>query len=155
MIICLLVALMAAAVTYGMSRSARIDSAPVSSFDLGRYLGTWYEIARYDNRFERGLQEVRAEYRLLAPGRIEVVNSGADASGRRFRRVVTVEDGCLRGGVGEAVAAFFNAGGYDVRVRSLGIGDEWVEHGTPAQLQALCGYDEEAVLRALLAAAGK
>lgn len=45
-IICLLVALMAAAVTYGMSRSARIDSAPVSSFDLGRYLGTWYEIAR-------------------------------------------------------------------------------------------------------------
>ena len=75
-IICLLVALMAAAVTYGMSRSARIDSAPVSSFDLGRYLGTWYEIARYDNRFERGLQEVRAEYRLLAPGRIEVVNSG-------------------------------------------------------------------------------
>ena len=68
---------------------------------------------------------------------------------------VTVEDGCLRGGVGEAVAAFFNAGGYDVRVRSLGIGDEWVEHGTPAQLQALCGYDEEAVLRALLAAAGK
>ena len=71
------------------------------------------------------------------------------------RRVVTVEDGCLRGGVGEAVAAFFNAGGYDVRVRSLGIGDEWVEHGTPAQLQALCGYDEEAVLRALLAAAGK
>ena len=86
-IICLLVALMAAAVTYGMSRSARIDSAPVSSFDLGRYLGTWYEIARYDNRFERGLQEVRAEYRLLAPGRIEVVNSGADASGRRREAV--------------------------------------------------------------------
>ena len=95
-------------------------------------------VAHYDLRFVKPLDEA-----LL------------DEAGRRFRRVVTVEDGCLRGGVGEAVAAFFNAGGYDVRVRSLGIGDEWVEHGTPAQWQALCGYDEEAVLRALLAAAGK
>ena len=95
-------------------------------------------VAHYDLRFVKPLDEA-----LL------------DEAGRRFRRVVTVEDGCLRGGVGEAAAAFFNAGGYDVRVRSLGIGDEWVEHGTPAQLQALCGYDEEAVLRALLAAAGK
>ena len=86
-------------------------------------------VAHYDLRFVKPLDEA-----LL------------DEAGRRFRRVVTVEDGCLRGGVGEAVAAFFNAGGYDVRVRSLGIGDEWVEHGTPAQLQALCGYDEEAVL---------
>ena len=54
------------------------------------------------------------------------------------------------GGVGEAVAAFFNARGLDVSVRSLGIGDEWVEHGTPAQLYALCGYDEEGILKALL-----
>ena len=70
--------------------------------------------------------------------------------GAKFRRVVTVEDGALRGGVGEAVAAFFNARGLDVSVRSLGIGDEWVEHGTPAQLYALCGYDEEGILKALL-----
>ena len=50
----------------------------------------------------------------------------------------------------EAVAAFFNDRGYDVRVHRLGIGDEWVEHGTPGQLYALCGYDEEGILRALL-----
>lgn len=50
----------------------------------------------------------------------------------------------------EAVAAFFNGRGYDVRVQRLGIGDEWVEHGTPGQLYALCGYDEEGILRALL-----
>ena len=70
--------------------------------------------------------------------------------GSRFRRVVTVEDGALRGGVGEAVTAFFNAAGYEVAVRRLGIGDRWVEHGTPAQLYALCGYDEEGILAALL-----
>ena len=75
-----------------------------------------------------------------------------DEVGRKFRRVVTVEDGSLRGGVGEAVTAFFNARGCEVAVHSLGIGDEWVEHGTPAQLYALCGYDEEGILRALLAA---
>ena len=91
--------------------------------------------AHYDLRFAKPLDE-----ELL----LEV--------GAKFRRVVTVEDGALRGGVGEAVAAFFNARGLDVSVRSLGIGDEWVEHGTPAQLYALCGYDEEGILRALLAA---
>lgn len=37
-----------------------------------------------------------------------------------------------------------------MRVQRLGIGDEWVEHGTPGQLYALCGYDEEGILRALL-----
>ena len=50
----------------------------------------------------------------------------------------------------QAVTAFFNARGCGAEVRSLGIGDEWVEHGTPAQLYALCGYDEEGILRALL-----
>lgn len=92
-------------------------------------------VAHYDLRFAKPLDEA-----LLA----EV--------GAEFRHVVTVEDGSLRGGVGEAVTAFFNARGCEVAVHSLGIGDEWVEHGTPAQLYALCGYDEEGILRALLAA---
>ena len=90
-------------------------------------------VAHYDLRFVKPLDEA-----LL------------DEVGRKFRRVVTVEDGSLRGGVGEAVAAFFNGRSYDVRVQRLGIGDEWVEHGTPGQLYALCGYDEEGILRALL-----
>ena len=92
------------------------------------------EAAHYDLRYVKPLDEV-----LL------------DEVGRRFRRVVTVEDGCLRGGVGEAVTVFFATRGYDVKVTRLGIGDAWVEHGTPAQLKALCGYDEESILRALLA----
>ncbi|WP_308502042.1 1-deoxy-D-xylulose-5-phosphate synthase [uncultured Alistipes sp.] len=91
------------------------------------------EAAHYDLRYVKPLDEV-----LL------------DEVGRRFRRVITVEDGCLRGGVGEAVTVFFASRGNDVQVTRLGIGDQWVEHGTPAQLKALCGYDEEAILRALL-----
>ena len=87
-------------------------------------------VAHYDLRFVKPLDEA-----ILT----EV--------GQRFGRVVTVEDGCLRGGVGEAVAAWFNSHGFTPSVRSLGIGDEWVEHGTPEQLHALCGYDEESIYR--------
>lgn len=52
----------------------------VEQFDLQRYLGDWYEIARFDHRFERGLEEVRATYRLTDEGNIEVINSGLDTS---------------------------------------------------------------------------
>ncbi len=89
-------------------------------------------VAHYDLRFAKPLDE-----EILA----EV--------GARFARVVTVEDGSLRGGVGEAVVAWFNNHGFRPAVRSLGVGDEWIEHGTPAQLYALCGYDEESIYREL------
>jgi deoxyxylulose-5-phosphate synthase len=70
--------------------------------------------------------------------------------GRKFKRVITVEDGVLRGGVGEAVTAFFNENGYEVRVEKLGIDDRFVEQGSPAELYAECGYDAEGILRAIL-----
>lgn len=89
-------------------------------------------VAHYDLRFVKPLDE-------------ELLHK----VGASFRCVVTVEDGAVRGGVGEAVAAFFNTHGYPVRVTSLGIGDAFVEHGTPAELYALCGYDADGILRAL------
>ena len=49
---------------------------PVSHFDLTRYLGSWYEIARLDHSFERGLTQVTAEYTLRADGGVKVVNRG-------------------------------------------------------------------------------
>ncbi len=101
-----------------------------------RAVAAGVDAAHYDLRYVKPLDE-----KLL------------EEVGRKFRRVVTVEDGCLRGGVGEAVAAWFNRQGYVIAVDSLGIGDEWVSHGTPAQLQALCGYDEEAIFGALTKAA--
>lgn len=52
---------------------------PVNGFELNRYLGTWYEIARLDHRFERGLSDIRAEYSLRDDGGVKVVNSGYDA----------------------------------------------------------------------------
>lgn len=49
---------------------------PVRDFDLPRYLGTWYEIARLDHSFERGLSRVTAEYSLREDGAIQVLNRG-------------------------------------------------------------------------------
>lgn len=55
-----------------------IDRTPVAKFDLTRYMGTWYEIARYDHKFERGLEAVQATYTLEPDGRVRVENSGFD-----------------------------------------------------------------------------
>lgn len=51
------------------------DNTPVA-IDLNRYLGLWYEIARLDHSFERGMEYVTAEYSMMDNGKIKVVNSG-------------------------------------------------------------------------------
>jgi len=59
--------------------------APVTGFDASRYLGTWYEIARLDHSFERGLEQVTAEYSFRTDGGIRVVNRGFDPAGNRWK----------------------------------------------------------------------
>lgn len=48
----------------------------INGFDVKRYTGTWYEIARLDNRFEQGLEKITAEYSVRDDGGINVINSG-------------------------------------------------------------------------------
>jgi len=57
-------------------QNAMIDKTVVEELDINRYLGKWYEIARYDHRFERGLVGVTATYSFRKDGKIKVVNSG-------------------------------------------------------------------------------
>ncbi len=52
---------------------------PVQEFELSKYLGTWYEIARLDHSFERGLSNVTAEYTLRKDGGVRVINRGYSA----------------------------------------------------------------------------
>ncbi len=54
----------------------KMDTSTVKEFNLQRYLGTWYEIARFDHRFERNLVGVTATYSLREDGKIKVVNRG-------------------------------------------------------------------------------
>jgi apolipoprotein D and lipocalin family protein len=62
--------------------------SPVTGFDIGQYLGTWYEIARLDHSFERGLEKVTAEYSLRDDGGIKVVNKGLDPHKNRWKEVI-------------------------------------------------------------------
>lgn len=60
---------------------------PVKGFEISRYLGTWYEIARLDHSFEKGLINVYAEYSLMDDGGVKVVNHGFDLVKNEWRQV--------------------------------------------------------------------
>jgi apolipoprotein D and lipocalin family protein len=61
---------------------------PVTPFDLARYEGKWYEIARLDHRFERGLSDVNATYRQQADGSVQVINRGYDSARGAWREAI-------------------------------------------------------------------
>lgn len=63
----------------------RIEVSPLPQFDLDRFLGVWYEVARTDTRFERGLSNVSACYSKNANGTVAVTNRGYDAHLHRYR----------------------------------------------------------------------
>ena len=59
---------------------------PVTGFEKQRYLGTWYEIARLDHSFERGLEQVTATYAVRDDGAISVLNRGYDIADQEWRQ---------------------------------------------------------------------
>ena len=64
----------------GASGQGKIDRTTVKNLDLKRYLGTWYEIARFPHSFEKDLQGVTATYSLREDGKIKVLNQGYKGS---------------------------------------------------------------------------
>lgn len=66
---------------------------------------------------------------------------------KKFRRIITLEDGTITGGLGSAVVEFMSDHHYTATVIRLGIPDRFVEHGTQKELYAECGYDETAIAR--------
>ena len=71
-----LAAVLATAITLSGCGGVPEGIRPVASLDLERYAGRWYELARYDHRFERGMSHVTADYRLLPSGQVQVINRG-------------------------------------------------------------------------------
>ncbi|MBP6625101.1 MAG: 1-deoxy-D-xylulose-5-phosphate synthase, partial [Chitinophagaceae bacterium] len=70
--------------------------------------------------------------------------------GKKYTHVITVEDGCIPGGFGSACLEFFAEHGYKPTVKILGIPDLIIEHGKPSELHKECGYDQEAIERAVM-----
>lgn len=61
---------------------------PVTSFDLNRYLGQWYEIARLDHVFERGMSDISANYQLQDNGSVKVINRGYNTQRQVWKEAI-------------------------------------------------------------------
>ncbi len=107
--------------TTARNASAAIDDCSDSS-----------RVAHFDMRYAKPL-----DYKML------------DMIAANYEYVITIEDGALRGGVGEAISSYFLAQGHHLSVDMLGIPDRFIEHGTPSELQAECGYDKGAIISLL------
>jgi len=67
----------------------------------------------------------------------------------KFKNIITVEDGVIAGGFGSAVLEFMSDNNYSVNVVRLGIPDEFIEHGTPAELHKICNFDAENIFKTI------
>lgn len=67
----------------------------------------------------------------------------------KFSKIITLEDGCLQGGLGSAVLEFMADHHYQAQIKRLGIPDKFIEHGTTEQLYAECGFDKKGILSAI------
>ena len=88
--------------------------------------------AHYDMRFVKPLDET-----LL------------DEIGRKYKEIVTVEDGIRNGGFGSAVMEWLQDHGYQTRVKRIGLPDHFVEHGTIAELREIIGMDKTALINTI------
>ena len=90
-------------------------------------------IAHYDLRFLKPLDE-------------EMLHE----IGKRFQKIVTIEDGVRNGGMGSAVMEWLSDHGYRPHIKRLGLPDNFVEHGTVEQLQHIVGIDKESIKKAII-----
>lgn len=96
-------------------------------------------IARAES--EKGLSIAHYDLRFLKPMDEEMLHE----VGKRFSRIVTVEDGIRKGGMGSAVLEFMADNGYAPRVQRIGVPDAFIEHGSVDELYRLCGMNEESI----------
>ena len=69
--------------------------------------------------------------------------------GKKFRHIVTIEDGIIKGGMGCAILEFMADNGYYPEIRRIGVPDQFIEHGSVQQLYHLCGMDEEGIYKVI------
>ena len=70
--------------------------------------------------------------------------------GRKFKRIITVEDGVRNGGMGSAVLEWMNDHGYQPQITRMGLPDNFVEHGTVDELRHIVGIDKETIKKEIL-----
>ena len=94
---------------------------------------------------EKGLSIAHYDLRFLKPLDEEMLHE----IGRRFQRIVTIEDGVRKGGMGSAILEFMADHGYTPQVKRIGVPDMFVEHGTVQELYHICHMDEDDIVKQL------
>ncbi|KAA6341849.1 1-deoxy-D-xylulose-5-phosphate synthase [termite gut metagenome] len=94
----------------------------------------------------QGISVAHYDLRFLKPLDEELLHE----VGSRFEKIVTIEDGVIRGGMGSAVLEFMADNGYQPKVMRIGVPDEFIEHGSIRELYRLCGMDEEGIFKRIL-----
>lgn len=114
------------AVTGRCALKGEIDRSVIKSLDLNNYMGRWYEVARFDHSFERGMSNVTAEYTLQPDGTVRVVNRGV-RDGKQQEAIgkakTTAEAGRLR-------VSFFMFFYSDYNILAMGDNGEWALIGS-------------------------
>ncbi len=89
---------------------------PVNEFNLEKYLGTWYEIARLDHSFERGLEKVTANYTMREDGGVKVINRGFNPESNEWKEAEGKAYFVGNADIGQLKVSFFGPfyGGYNV-----------------------------------------
>lgn len=106
----------AAVLASGCAVKVPANIQPVQNFDAAQYMGQWYEIARIDQRFQKGLTKASAQYSLNPDGTVKVVNKGYNAEKKEWKEVEGKAKFIGEPTVGALKVSFFGPfyGGYNV-----------------------------------------
>lgn len=127
----------------GKGRKIR-DGESIAILTFG-HIGN-YAIEACEQLEKQGINPAHYDLRFAKPLDEEMLHKVFSS----FRKIVTVEDGCIQGGIGSAVLEFMADHGYSAEVKRLGIPDEIVEHGEQIDLHHECGFDPEGIARAVI-----
>ena len=98
-----------------------------------------------DDAAKEGISVAHYDMRYLKPLDEEILHEVA----AKFKHIITLEDGTVKGGLGSAVTEFMAQNGYAPNIHIMGIPDEFVEHGAPSELYSLCKMDKAAVMEVI------
>jgi len=135
------------AVPVGTGRKLQ-DGTDVAVLSLGP-LGN--DVQKALQGLQPGISVAHYDMRFLKPLDENILHE----VGRKFRHVVTVEDGVKKGGLGSAVLEWMNLHGYQPQLTVLGLPDNFVEHGEVDELRKIVGLDVESIRQAIQACVGK
>lgn len=120
------------------------DGDEVAILTIG-HIGN-YAVSASKELNESGIYPAHYDIRFIKPLDEELLHEVFS----KYKKIITVEDGCLPGGFGSSIIEFMTDNNYAAQVTRLGIPDKIIEHGEPEQLHSDCGYDADSIKAAVI-----